>query len=157
MNQKKNVAAQIVLMLVMFFAVCIVGCQEGQNTAWLYGDNDFAAARFGTYITPGNEIGPVIAYVPGADSNTEMYGVYGLHHFPGLLSVPNPFPTLEPNDVLLEASTYLGMQAMFDHDFHQEISIVAGMIFVEVIFLEHQYDAFDNDLSRTMAGLRIRY
>lgn len=149
--------ARNVLILGMFFAVCMAGCQEGRSSAWLYGENDFAAARFGAFVTENEEVGAVIAYMPHAQGNTELYGIYGLHHFPGALSVPSPFPTVEPNDMLLEATTYLGAQAMFDHDYHQEVSIVMGMVFEDVIFLEHQYDAFNNDLSKTMLGLRIKF
>lgn len=157
MFMKKNLAAKNVLMLGMFLTFLTFlagGCQEQRQTVWFFGDEELTAARFGIYVDEVTEVGGIAAWFPHGDENVDLYGIYGLHYFDAV-NASNPFDTNVPG--LLSAVPYVGVQAIFDLEYDEHVATVGGLVFGEIFFVEHQYDPFDNDETKTMVGVRVRF
>ena len=140
--------------ILVLVVVTALGCQqEDQMSAWFFGDEELTAARLGVYIDEVTEVGGVAAWFPAGDENVDLYGVYGLHYFD---AVELPFPP-DANGAPLGAVPYLGVQTIMDLDYDAHVWTVTGVVFENLFFIEHQYDAFDDTDSKTMIGVRIRF
>lgn len=148
---KKRVLLCAAVMLVALFAV---GCQKDQMSVWFFGDEELTSARLGTYVDECTEVGGVVTWFPHGDKNVDLYGVYGIHYFdPVTMESP-----VEPNETpQLGVVPYVGVQMIMDLDYDAHVATMTGVMFENFLFVEHQYDAFDNDESKTMAGIRIRF
>lgn len=155
MKNLLDAAARIVLVLVMFLASFLAGgCAKDQASVWFFGDEELTTARLGLYVDEYTEVGGVAVWHPSGNKNVDLYGVYGLHYM-GDIEAINP---LTPDsDTMLVATPYVGIQSIVDLDSDFHAFTVTGLVFEKIFFVEHQYDLFDNQNSKTMAGIRIRF
>ncbi len=149
----------LVIVVVLFTLGALVGCAEGNRTAWAYGDNESSGVRLGTMVTENNEVGILSQYFPNNDNDSQIWGVYAVHHVPGEFEIPSPF-TGEP---IIAGCMYAGLQTSFDNHYDEQLSAFTGFEFWGVFFIEAQFDAYDNkasvrdDTVRGVLGVRIQY
>jgi len=148
----KNVIVVVAVVLLL----CLAGCES----AWVWGDNEAVGARIGTYVTENNEAGLSMLWWPD-DNEPRVLGLYGVHHFPGLVEFRNPL-IVDFLPETIEGRTYLG--AKLDVNFDTEdtsIDPVAGIVFEDIIFLEYQFQSFSQDSSsmssKILFGLRMDF
>jgi hypothetical protein len=143
-------------------------------SVWLHGSQGMTSddslehigARLGYRIGDDEriEIGLSSEYYPGADDadSPQVWGVYGLYHWPDAIKVPQPIP-LEFLPAELTATPYIGGRIGLDFDADGVVSgPVAGIIVNEVIFFEAQYNYYGGPLEgsgsddfRFIFGLRF--
>ncbi len=108
----------------MTMLVCLLlivsGC--GNESLWVYGDDDALGVRVGTEIRKNVEIGVSTIYWPENDNDTQLYGAYALLHVPG--------ETI---------STYIGAQTPLNNTYYDQVAPVVGVVFDEIFFTEYQY------------------
>jgi len=114
------------------------------------------------------EFGLQTTFLPSAEPELpEIYGMYGLYHFPDVIDINNPIPfDFLPEKV--QASVYLGGQITVDFgedDVGSYTGFIAGTIINEVIVIEYQNNRFgdelagiiDSNASSIYLGLRIEF
>lgn len=143
------------MILLCLLAISLAGCNGGAVS--LYGDNDAVGARVGAEIAENIEAGVLSYWYPYDDNDSQIWGAYSLYHFPDIVELPNP---LDPEKTL-EATTYIGAQLSLDSNYEDYVSLVTGVIFQKVFFVEYQPKAFDNKASmeddKVVFGLRITF
>jgi len=149
---------QIVLVVVLL--LCLPGCISNSTSAWAWGDEGAIGARVGTKVTENNEAGLSMLCWPD-DDEPRVLGLYGVHHFAEPVEFRNPL-MLEFLPETLEAKTYIGgkLDVNLDTD-SSSVGPIAGVIFEDIIFLEYQFQSFDQGSSsvssKILFGVRAEF
>lgn len=139
------------LTLVLFLAV---GCEEEQQAnAWIFdAGQDIIGFRLGVPVTENNEVGISTLLWTGNsqhDMDIVAYGLYGLHHFPYETEFRNPLIA----DFLPETLTgrlYIGAKLDVNQYTNESaVAPVAGIVFEDILFLEYQFESFNEDAGAT--------
>jgi len=128
-------------------------------TSWLWADNDALGLRLGSEISENIEVGLSTLWLPDREE-PEIWGLYALYHLPEIVNVPNPILV----DFLPETITgapYLGGKLDIDfNDDSTDISPVAGIVLMDVLFIEYQFESIDRESrqeSKLLFGIRIEF
>ena len=118
--------AQVTILLCLLIA--LAGC--GNESLWVFGDNDALGIRVGTEIAENVEVGASSMWWPESDNDTQLYGAYAFLHQPGET-----------------VSTYFGVQTPMNNTYYDQVAPVVGVILEESenmkIFTEYQYKNWD--------------
>lgn len=151
-----------ILLMCMISLILLAGCQN-EMTTWVGGDQKAMFARIGTMVTENNEIGGVVNWYPNTnETDSELYGVYAIHHLPGTFEILNPLDRTN-DDAVVKAESYIGVQTCLNEKYDEQISTIAGFKFWDIFFTEIQYDAYDNrsavrdDEVRAIVGFRAEW
>lgn len=133
------------LMLTVLVMLCLCLPAQGDIYSWIWGDNDAIGARVGTDITENVEAGLSALWFPDRE-RPEIWGVYGVYHLPEIIA----------------GRPYLGGKLDIDFNLHKvgEVSPIAGIVFVDILFIEYQFESFDRKAkgeSKIVFGLRIEF
>ncbi len=129
-------------MTILLCLLVIAGC--GNESLWVFGDDDALGVRVGTEIRKNVEIGVSSVWWPEDDGDTQLYGAYALLHQPG--------ETI---------STYIGAQTPANNTYYDQVAPVVGVVFDEIFFAEFQYrnwiakEAQEED--KVVFGVRLRF
>jgi len=105
------------------------------------------------------EVGLSALWLPDREE-PEIWGIYALYHLPEIVNVPNPI-VVDFLPEIITGTPYLG--GKLDIDFDDEvtdISPVAGILLMDVLFIEYQFEYIDRESrqeSKVLFGLRIKF
>ena len=120
----------------------LVGC--GNESLWVYGDDDALGVRVGTEMAENVEVGVSSMWWPEDDGDSQLYGAYALLHIPGET-----------------VSTYIGAQTPLNNAYYDQVAPVAGIVFDEIFFIEYQYknwsDKESQEEDKIVFGVRIPF
>ena len=127
---------------ILMCLLVIAGC--GNESLWVFGDDDALGVRVGTEIRKNVEIGVSTIYWPENDNDTQLYGAYALLHVPG--------------DTI---STYIGAQTPLNNTYYDQVAPVVGVVFDEIFFTEYQYKNWDSkeaqEEDKVVFGIRLKF
>ncbi len=127
---------------ILMCLLVIAGC--GNESLWVFGDDDALGVRVGTEIRKNVEIGVSTIYWPENDNDTQLYGAYALLHVPG--------------DTI---STYIGAQTPLNNTYYDQVAPVVGVVFDEIFFTEYQYKNWDSkeaqEEDKIVFGIRLKF
>jgi len=147
---------KLILLLVLLLSVPA----QANISSWIWGDSEAVSARFGIPVTENNEAGLSFLWWPD-DSEPKVLGLYGVHYFANSVPFRNPL-ILDFLPETFEGRPYIGakLDVNFDTD-DTAIGPVAGIIFEDVLFLEYQFQNFEQGSSsvdnKIVFGLRIKF
>ena len=158
----KWIVGMVVVLLLAF-----VMPASAEIAAWGLGGpaaSEVLAARLG-YVRDNIEVGGTAYWYEKPEAPPQVYGCYGIYHFPDLIDVNTPIG-LDFLPERLNASAYIGTQITIGDDEHRGfVGLVAGTVIQKVIVIEGQWnsfsdsieDAFGPDEMRVMVGMRWQF
>jgi hypothetical protein len=154
------------IIIFLMLVVCFVGTARADLAAWLLADNEVVGARIG-YVKDNVEVGGLSYWWYGDQppAPPQVFGAYGIYHFPDVVEVNNPLP-VSWLPKTLKASPYLGMQIGVSTKAEKRdyIGPIVGVRFHNLV-AEYQWrnysDALATQLGSSehvlMAGIRIQF
>ena len=146
---------KLILLIVLFLCLPV----RADTTSWLWADDDALGVRVGVKDDSPIEVGLSALWLPDREE-PEIWGIYALYHLPEIVNVPNPI-VVDFLPEIITGTPYLG--GKLDIDFDDEvtdISPVAGIVLMDVLFIEYQFEAIDRESkqeSKVLFGLRIKF
>lgn len=161
MEELKRLVVTILIMGAILIGAS--GCPENKISVWTGGDNDALTVRGGYEIQDNIEVGVASTWWV-SDDPPQTFGTYAIYEFDQILDVNSPIDA----GFLPETFTgkpYLGGQIGLNVDGDGTYSsIMAGVLFNEIFFVEYQYRAYDEEIeqflkddNKIMFGVRIKF
>jgi len=150
----KKVIVMLVLVLLLSLPV------QATISTWVWGDDEAVGLRVGYDITENNEAGLSTLCWPN-DSEPKVWGIYGIHYFANTVEFRNPL-ILDFLPEIFEGKSYIGgkLDVNFDID-DTSIGPVAGIVFEDVLFIEYQFQSFDQGSTsvsnKILFGLHFKF
>lgn len=146
-----------VLLMMLLFCVPV---QAGVSS-WIWADSDAIGTRIGTDLADNIEVGISALWWPDSES-PEIYGIYGVYTLPECIQLPNPI-VLDFLPETIGGCPYFGGKV--DVDFSRNkgsASLIAGIVFEKILFLEYQFQSFDrqnttNGDSKLIFGIKFKW
>ncbi len=135
----------VTTMLMCLLAISLAGC--GNESVWVFGDDDALGVRVGTEVAENIEVGVSSVYWPEDDGDTQLYGAYAFYHLPS-----------SDEDIVC---TYIGAQTPLNNTYYDQVAPVVGVVFDEIFFTEYQYknwgakEAQEED--KIVFGVRLKF
>lgn len=132
--------------LVILLCLLVVGgC--GNESLWVFGDNDALGVRVGTEVAENVEVGVSSVWWPENDNDTQLYGAYALYHLPS-----------NDEDIVC---TYVGAQTPLNNTYYNQVAPVVGIVYDEIFFTEYQYrnwsDKAAQEEDKIVFGIRLKF
>lgn len=153
---------------IIIFLIVVLGLvtpARADLSAWLLTDNEVVGARVG-YVKGDIEVGALSYWWYDSAEPPQVYGAYGIYHFPDVVDVNNPL-SLSWLPARLRASPYMGMQIGVNTDREKRdfIGPVAGIAINKLLVFEYQYRTYSDALEIQlgahehvlMAGFRFQF
>lgn len=148
---------KVILTVLILLSLCLPA--KADITSWLWADNDALGVRIGVQDESPIEVGLSALWLPDREE-PEIWGLYALYHLPELVNFPNPI-LVDFLPETITGSPYFGGKLDIDFDDNvTDISPVAGIILMDVLFIEYQFESIDRESrqeSKLIFGLRIKY
>lgn len=155
------------LILILAVSLLLAVPARAELSAWLLTDNDVIGGRLG-YVHGNIEVGGLSYWWYNETGPPQVFGAYGVYHFPDILDVNNPI-SVSWLPATIKASGYMGLQVGINTDETKRdyIGPIAGLLLGDpgLLVMEYQYrnysDALKSQLGEgehvVMLGLRVTF